>query len=263
MEMKPFLDIGIEAALKGGEIIRENFGKFDIKKADEKAKNDFVTFVDRMSEEIIKQTIRKKFPEHSFLAEESGVEEREGEYEWIIDPLDGTHNFIRAFPMVAISIALRKGKVPLIGVVHDPLRRNVFWAMRGEGAFLDGERIHVSSQKKLEGAFIATGFPFRAKNVLKNYLRVFEEIFLKSAGMRRGGSAALDLAYVACGIFDGFFEYGLSIWDIAAGSILVEEAGGTVSGFGEEDYLLTGNIVAASSVELQREVLHIIANHFK
>jgi myo-inositol-1(or 4)-monophosphatase len=254
-ERTEFLSTAIRSAKLAGKLLLENLGK--ISKADIglKQASDFVTRVDRDSEQIIIRTIREEFPEHDFLAEESIRQAESDRYRWIIDPLDGTTNYIHQYPAFSISIALEYRKQIVTGVIYDPLKEELFTAERGKGAFLNKHRIRISSVIDLEDSLITTGFPFRKKEIINSYLELFHNIFLKVSDLRRAGSAALDLAYLACGRCEGFFEIGLSPWDIAAGALLVEEAGGVVTDFaGGTDYLTTGNIVAGNS-HVQKELL--------
>lgn len=258
----PYLDVAKRAAFEGGRILKDYLGKIVPSEVDEKAKNDFVTYVDKLSEETVKTYIKRRFPEHSFLAEESGKEDMKSDFLWIIDPLDGTVNYIHSFPFFSISIALEYRGSIVMGVIYDPIRDDLFWGSRGEGAFWNGRKIQVSSAKELKGTLLATGFPHRAKDRIDPYLKVFKELFIRATGIRRAGSAAMDLAYVAAGIFDGFFEFGLSKWDVAAGSIIVEEAGGVVTDFaGGDKYLETGNIIAGP-VELHSLILDVVKRGF-
>ncbi len=242
-----FLGVAFRAAMLAGDIILENLGRISKDDIDTKQASDFVTYVDRESERIILSTIQKEFPLHHFLAEESVKEATTGEYRWIIDPLDGTTNFIHGYPVFSVSIALEfRGEI-ILGLVFDPLRNEVFTAEKGTGAFLNGRPVSVSAVSELRHGLIATGFPFRKKEMIDEYLRLFKNIFHRVSDIRRAGSAALDLAHLACGRCDGFFEIGLSPWDIAAGSILIKEAGGIITDFGGgADYLLTGNIVGGT-----------------
>jgi len=214
---------------------------------DAKAHNELVTEVDRAAENEIIETIRKSYPDHSFLGEETGSHGH-SDFQWIIDPLDGTTNFVHGYPQFAVSIALRQRGRLEHGVIYDPMRQELFTASRGTGAQLDGRRIRVSARRDLTGALIGTGFPYRANAVwMDEYLQMMKAVTESVAGIRRPGAAALDLAYVAAGRFDGFWELGLAEWDLAAGVLLVREAGGLVSDLrGGEDYLKTGNIVAGS-----------------
>jgi len=243
--MHPMLNIAVRAARSAGDIIARSVERLDTLTVEVKAQNDFVSEVDRRAEQEIIYVIKKAYPDHSFLAEESG-ENGDSEYQWVIDPLDGTTNFLHGFPQFAVSIALRhKGRLEH-AVVYDPMRQELFTASRGGGAQLDGRRIRVSQRRGLEGALLGTGFPFKQQQHLDAYLNTFKALFPMTAGIRRPGSAALDLAYVAAGRLDGFWEIGLSPWDMAAGILLVREAGGLVSDFGGgEQYMETGNVVAA------------------
>ena len=244
--MHPTLNIAVRAARSAGNVIIRNLDRLDSLAVHTKDRNDFVTEVDQKAEQEIIYTLRKAFPDHGILAEESGL--REGDdYQWIIDPLDGTTNFLHGFPQFAVSIALRhKGRLEQ-GVVYDPLRQELFTATRGAGAMLNDRRIRVTKRKSLEGALLGTGFPFKAKQHLETYLDMFRALFPNTAGIRRPGSAALDLAYVASGRLDGFWEIGLNIWDMAAGVLLIQEAGGLSSDFlGGHSHLESGNLVAGN-----------------
>jgi len=245
--MQPLLNIGVRAARRAGDIIIRNINRLDSIKISSKGRNDFVSEVDRMAEADIIATIRRSYPDHAFLGEESG---RAGnsDFVWIIDPLDGTTNFLHGFPVFGVSLALtHKGRLEQ-GVVYDPMRQELFTASRGEGAQLDGRRIRVSAQRNLESALIGTGFPFRGKESwLETYLPMLKAVIASTAGVRRPGAASLDLAYVAAGRLDGFWEIGLQPWDMAAGSLLIQEAGGHVSDLdGGQDYLERGDILAGN-----------------
>lgn len=245
--MREYLLVAMEAAHAAGIIIKERIGTIRITEITQKSISDYVTEVDVYSEKTIIEHIEKHFPTHQIMAEESSNDYKKAEYLWIIDPLDGTTNFIHGFPVVAISIALMyKGEL-VIGVVHDPTRNETFYAEKGSGAFLNGNRIKVSSTALPELSLIATGFPFRNKQYIDSYIKIFRELLYSVSDLRRPGAAAIDLAYVACGRVDGFFEFALSPWDIAAGVVLIKEAGGTVSDFnGGEEYLKTGHIIAGN-----------------
>ncbi len=248
MEWSDYLQIAIKAAKQAGEFIVERYNSLDEIGFTRKALFDYVTEIDAESEQLIIKTLRDAFPSHRILSEETLKESSSNdEYLWIIDPLDGTTNFIHKYPVFAISIALQYKDDIIIGAVYDPLRDELFTAEKGRGAFLNGQRIFVSRRNSIEDAIITTGFPFRAKDRINDYLEVFKSLFLRCSDLRRAGSAALDLAYTASGRCEGFFELGLSAWDVAAGSLLVEEAGGMVSDFkGGGEYLSTGDIVAAT-----------------
>ncbi len=239
-----FLDPAVAAARMGGEVLKNNLGALSETDISTKGSFDFVTRVDRESEEAVIGTIRESFPDHRFLAEET-LKEEAGGYRWIIDPLDGTTNYIHGYPAFAVSVALEHEGEVVVGVVLDPLRDELFTAVKGGGAELNGSPIRVAPFTGLDRALIATGFPFRSKEMLDDYLRLFKRVFLKVSGIRRAGAAALDFAHLAAGRCDGFFELGLSPWDIAAGGLLITEAGGIVTDFGGGgDYLDSGNIVA-------------------
>lgn len=226
--MHPLLNIAVSAARKAGDIILRHVDRIDRLTIREKQHNDFVTEVDRLAEQEIIYQIHKAYPDHGILAEESGPQGSNDEFQWIIDPLDGTTNFLHGFPMFAVSIGVKcRGRLEH-GVVYNPLSQELFTASRGDGAQLDGKRIRVSARKSLEGALIGTGFPFRESQNLPLYIRMFDTVVRQTAGVRRAGSAALDLAFVAAGRMDGFWEMGLKPWDIAAGVLLIQEAGGLV-----------------------------------
>lgn len=253
------LDTAIKAAKSAADILMENFGKITAKDIREKSKNDFLTHVDELSESKIIEIIHQSFPTHSILAEESGKKDKDSEYEWIIDPLDGTKNFISGIPVFAISIAMRYHDKMELGVIMDPVRKELFTAQRGKGAFLNESAIHVSQRENLSECLCATGFPFKIKEMLPLYLKSFEEIFSHCSGIRRMGAAAIDLAYLAAGRFDGFWELGLSPWDMAAGSIIIEEAGGKITDFwGGNTYLENGNVLA-TNIQIHEELLNILS----
>lgn len=260
--MHPALNIAIKAARRAGSIINRATLDLDLVKVSAKRHNDFVTEVDKAAEAAIIEILREAYPEHAILAEESGAS-GESENTWIIDPLDGTTNFIHGFPQFAVSIALAHNGVVTQAVVYDPTRNELFTASKGRGAFLNDRRIRVSRRIKLQDALVGTGFPYRVFHHIDTYLAIFRELMEKTAGLRRPGAAALDLAYVAAGRFDGFYELGLSPWDMAAGSLLITEAGGLVGDFsGETDYLRSGNIVAGNP-KMFVQLLQVIAPHLK
>ena len=240
------LNIAVRAARSAGDIIvrsSDNIGKLKI---DQKGKNDFASEVDRAAEREIINIIKTAYPSHAILAEESGKHQG-NDYVWVIDPLDGTTNFLHGFPQYAVSIALKlKGKLE-VGVVYDPLRNELFTARRGAGAMLNNRRIRVTNQSSMKGALIGTGFPFKTELHLEAYTGMFKAISMQAAGIRRAGAAALDLAYVAAGRLDGFWEIGIMEWDMAAGILLIKEAGGVVTDFSFNDnYLTNGNVIAGS-----------------
>jgi len=245
--MNPMLTIAVRAARAAGNVIMRNVDRLDRLTVEVKARNDFVSRVDRDAEQQIIEQIHQSYPDHGILADESGLTERNSEFQWIIDPLDGTTNFLHGFPQFSVSIALQHKNRLEVAVVFDPLKNEMFTAARGEGAQLNDRKIRATAQKGLPGALIGTGFPFRHPQHLEAYLSSFRAIHLEAAGIRRAGSAALDLAYVAAGRMDGFWELGLNSWDMAAGALLVREAGGIVTDFdGDGNYLDTGNVIAAA-----------------
>ena len=250
--MHPMLNIAVKAARKAGSIINRASIDVDLVRVSRKQHNDFVTEVDRAAEAAIIEVIRTAYPEHAILAEESGQSWTEGEltdheYTWVIDPLDGTTNFIHGFPQYAVSIGqLHKGQ-PVQAVVYDPTRDELFTATKGAGAFLNNRRIRVTRRDKLADCLIGTGFPFRDLEGMEEYLEMFALMTRSCAGLRRPGAAALDLAYVACGRLDGFFERGLKPWDMAAGMLLITEAGGLVGNYaGESRQIEQGEILAGN-----------------
>lgn len=247
--MKDFLRIALESAKLAGEIIRKRIGNLSDDEIAKKSVSDYVTEVDIQSEKTIIEHIKKHFPAHQIMAEESSNDYKRAEYLWIIDPLDGTTNFIHGFPVFAISLALLYRGELILGVVYDPSRQDLFYAEKGSGAFLNGQRIKVSSITEPALSLIATGFPFRNKQYIDSYIKIFHSLLYSVSDLRRAGAAAIDLAYVACGRVDGFFEFALSPWDVAAGSLLIKEAGGVVSDFeGGDEYLKTGHIIAGNQV---------------
>ena len=244
--MHPMLNIAVRAARSAGDIITRSAENVDRLHINYKSKNDYATEVDRMAEQDIIRIIKAAYPDHAVLAEESGKHEG-NDFVWIIDPLDGTTNFLHGFPVYAVSIALQvKGRIEL-GVVYDPLRNELFTAERGGGAMLNNRRIRATRQTSLKGALIGTGFPFKQPQHLDAYLSMFRALHADSAGIRRAGAAALDLAYVANGRLDGFWEIGLHPWDMAAGILLIKEAGGVVTDFTFKDnFMESGNIIAGN-----------------
>ena len=241
------LNIAVRAARRAGSII--NRAALDGAGLEVRAKrmNDFVTRVDHAAEEAIIETVRKAYPDHAVLAEESGETVGQAEYQWIIDPLDGTTNFIHGFPQYCVSIAIRHRDALAHGVVYDPTKNELFTASKGRGAFLNDRRIRVSKCSRLADALVGTGFPFKEGARIDLYTNQLKKIMQGSAGVRRAGAAALDLAYVACGRLDAFWEMGLSAWDMAAGALMVQEAGGLVGDLrGEAGYLESGEIACAT-----------------
>jgi myo-inositol-1(or 4)-monophosphatase len=245
--MHPMLNIAVRAARRAASIINRASLGGEALEVRSKHVNDFVTQVDKAAEEAIMDVVRKAYPEHGFLAEESGSSGGETEYRWIIDPLDGTTNFIHGFPQYCVSIAVEQRGALTHAVVYDPTRNELFTASKGRGAFLNDRRVRVSKCVRLQDALVGTGFPFKEVSRLDLYTRQLKKFMQTSAGVRRAGAAALDLAYVACGRLDAFWELGLSPWDMAAGALLIQEAGGLVADIkGESGFLESGDIAAAT-----------------
>jgi myo-inositol-1(or 4)-monophosphatase len=244
--MQPILNIAVKAARRAGDLIVKSLSRLDSLDVASKGRNDFVTDIDRAAEENIIATIRRHYPDHAILAEESGRSGRD-ENLWIVDPLDGTTNFLHGNPVFAVSIAFeRRGRLEH-AVVYDPLRQEFFTASRGEGAQLEGRKIRVSKQKELEGSLIGTGFPYRANaKWIEPYISMMRAVMTTAAGVRRPGSASLDLAFVAAGRLDGFWEIGLAPWDTAAGTLLITEAGGRIGTLTGGEYLQGGNVIAGT-----------------
>lgn len=247
--MHPMLNTAVKAARKAGSIINRASLDLDRVRINAKGRSDFVTEVDCAAEAAVIDVLKSAYPTHAFLAEESGASHPQGgqDYLWIIDPLDGTTNFIHGFPQYAVSIALQhRGQIEQ-AVVYDPTRNELFTATRGRGAFMDDRRLRVSRRTHLRDSLIGTGFPFRQLEHLDEYVTMFKRITEETAGVRRPGAAALDLAYVAAGRLDGFWEYGLAPWDMAAGSLLIQEAGGMISDFdGSSDFLASNHLVCGT-----------------
>ncbi|HSN39102.1 MAG TPA: inositol monophosphatase family protein [Burkholderiales bacterium] len=258
--MHPMLNIAVKAARRAGSLINRAARNLDIVVAREKAANDYVSEVDHEAEQAIIRTLLEAYPDHSILAEESGASGK-SEYQWIIDPLDGTTNFLHGFPQYAVSIALAHKGLITQAVIYDPGRNDLFTATRGRGAYLNETRIRVSKRAQLRTGLVGTGFPFRQFEHVDAYLGMFRDMIGNTAGVRRPGAAALDLAYVAAGRLDGFWELGLSPWDIAAGSLLVTEAGGLIGDLeGNENYMGSGNVVAGNP-KVFVEMLKLLAPH--
>ena len=246
--MHPMLNIATRTARQAGDLIRRYVGDVDKVRIQLKDANDFVSEVDKQAEREIIQALRRAYPDHSILGEESGKHGDEtAEYQWVIDPLDGTTNFLYGLPHFAVSIGLKQRGRLFLGVIYDPLRDEMFAAVRGDGATLNNRKIRVSSRLSLDNALLATGVPFRANQNLDLYLETLRVLVPGTAGVRRFGSAALDLAWVACGRYDGFWELGLQEWDLAAGALIIQEAGGLVGDLqGGNEHLVHGNLLAAN-----------------
>ena len=260
LTMHPMLNTAVKAARRAGTIINRASQNLDILAVTEKAANDYVSDVDREAEHAIIRMLLDAYPTHSILAEESGAAGK-SEFQWIIDPLDGTTNFLHGFPQYAVSIALAHKGTLSQAVIYDPVRNDLFTASRGRGAYLNDKRLRVSKRIKLQKSLLGTGFPFREFAHIDAYLAMFRDLTQKTSGLRRAGAATLDLAYVAAGRLDGFWEFGLSPWDMAAGSLLITEAGGLVGDLeGNGGYLESGNIVAANP-KIFSQMIQALAPH--
>ncbi|EGQ7757993.1 TPA: inositol-1-monophosphatase [Vibrio vulnificus] len=260
--MHPMLNIAIRAARKAGNHIAKSLENVEKIESTLKGTNDFVTNVDKEAETIIIDTIKNSYPEHCIVAEENGlINGKDKDVQWIIDPLDGTTNFVKGLPHFAVSIAVRiKGKTE-VACVYDPMLNELFTAQRGAGAQLNNARIRVKQPKDLQGAIIATGFPFKQKQHSESYFKIMSAMFVEVADFRRAGSAALDLCYVAAGRVDGYFELGLKPWDIAAGELIAREAGAIITDFaGGTEYIKSGNVVASSARGVKSLLKHIREN---
>ena len=257
---RELLDAAIEGARAGAPVLLRYFRDATVK-AELKGTHDLVSRADHESEEKVIAAIRRRYPDHRILAEESGMSAGGSEMTWLVDPLDGTANFLQGLPVFCTSVACRQGDRVVAGAVYDPIGDNLFTAARGDGARWNGRPIEVSDRPGLDGGFLATGFPFRARRALDAYLDVFRDVFREARAIRRCGSAALDLAYTAAGVYDGFFEFRLSPWDFAAGVLLIEEAGGRITDLdGGEGYFEGGNLVAGSTA-LHRQLLAVVRRH--
>ena len=259
--MHPMLNTAVKAARRAGGIISRASLNLDILQVRSKNHNDYVSEVDQAAEAAIIETLLEAYPNHSILGEESGETAGDVDYLWIIDPLDGTTNFLHGLPQYCVSIALQHRGVLEQAVIYDPNRNDLFTATKGRGAFLNDRRMRVNKRIRLQETLIGTGLPFRDFTHLDAYLGMFRDMIQKTSGLRRPGSAALDLAYVACGWYDGFWEIGLSPWDIAAGALLVQESGGLVGDLqGNDGWLKSGNIVAANP-KIFSQILNVLSPH--
>ncbi|MDE1898854.1 MAG: inositol monophosphatase [Xanthomonadaceae bacterium] len=251
---RPAVTIAVRAARAAGSVILRYMNRLESVTVVEKQRLDFVSEVDRLAEAEIIRELRRAYPDHGIVAEESGEVSR-GKFTWMVDPLDGTHNYLRGIPHFCVSIGLLERGEPIHGVIFDPLRSELFTASKGDGAFLNDRRMRVSARETLDGALLATGFPWRQRAHLPAQLGMTRALLGSAEDLRRSGSAALDLAYVAAGRYDGYFEIGLKPWDMAAGCLLVREAGGSYTDFAGRDGLPTsGNVVAANHKLMQAMV---------
>lgn len=257
--MHPMLNIGVRAARAAGRVITQSVGRLDTLQIDSKGRNDYVTDVDRQAEADIIAILKRSYPDHAFLGEESGLTgSSAAEYRWVIDPLDGTTNFVHGLPHFCVSIALLKEDRLFQAVIYDPMRQELFTAGKGDGAFLDAKRLRVKKTQHLTDGLLGCGFPYRNKQDLDFFQRTLRHYTERCAGVRRLGSAALDLAYVAAGRLDGTWLIGLSEWDIAAGALLVREAGGLVNDFdGGDTWRGSGEVIAATP-KVHHEMLEVM-----
>ncbi|OOF84410.1 inositol monophosphatase [Rodentibacter ratti] len=254
--MNPMLNIAIRAARRAGNVIAKNYERRDTIETTQKGINDYVTNVDKLAESEIIEIIRKSYPDHTIITEETGaIEGKESDIQWIIDPLDGTRNFMNGLPHFSVSIAIRVKNRTEVGVVYDPIRNELFTAVRGEGAKLNEVRLRVDAKRELQGSILATGFPFKQPKLMPTQFAIMNALIENVADFRRTGSAALDLCYVAANRVDGYFEMGIKAWDCAAGDLIVREAGGLVCDFeAGNGYLRSGNIIAAPSRVLKEMI---------
>jgi myo-inositol-1(or 4)-monophosphatase len=252
-----FKKIACQAALKSGAYIKKHRGK--VKKISYKGAINLVTDIDQAAEKIIIRDIKRSFPSHAILAEEAGTSSVRSEYKWVIDPLDGTTNFAHSFPFYCVSIALEYRRLPVLGVVYDPERDELFAAEKGKGAFLNGKRIKVSGEKGMRKSLLATGFAYDVRQATDDNVDNFRKFLKRAQAIRRAGSAALDLCYVACGRFDGFWEFNLHPWDSAAGYLMVEEAGGRVTRFDGTEYTHYDKEILATNGKIHRQMINILS----
>lgn len=259
MQRSALLNVMVEAVRKAGRGLARDFGEVENLQVSLKGPGDFVSAADRRAEDVLRQALEKARPGYGFIMEESGVVEGSDQtHRWHIDPLDGTTNFLHGIPHFAVSVGLEREGAMIAGVIFNPITNELFVAERGKGAFMDGRRLRVSARRDLAQAVIGTGIPFIGRGDHARYLAELKTVMARVAGIRRFGAAALDLAYVAAGRFDGFWERGLSSWDIAAGAVLVREAGGFISDFADRDTILVSGEVVAGNEEVHRALLTLV-----
>jgi myo-inositol-1(or 4)-monophosphatase len=261
--LEQLLKIALQAVQEAGDLINSNFQNLQYSDIQAKGKNDFVTRVDREAEAIISRILLKEFPRHQILGEESGYSRQKSKYLWVIDPLDGTTNFIQGIPHFAVSMAFMENSKVVFGLIYNPISEERFHAFKGHGAFLNNRPIAVSRKKTMRSAFGATGFPFKAPQFLETYTDTFRSLLPRCQDLRRCGSAALDLAYTACGCYDFFWEAHLLPWDFMAGKLIVEEAGGRTSDFLGHKLIMQTSSVLAANETLYPKILKIISTYFK
>ncbi len=262
MDIKNTTGSVCEICLETGNWIKNEAGRFTSSDIESKGRHNYVTYVDKGAEKMLVEKLQELVPESDIIAEEGNYPSGGFDHTWIIDPLDGTTNFIHGIPFFSISVALSYKNELVSGVVFDIMSGECFYASKNKGAFLNGKPISISSSISLEEAVLATGFPYVLANRFESYLALFKGLVQSSRGIRRLGSAALDLVYVACGRFDGFYEFGLNPWDVAAGAIITSEAGGNVTDFQGKDNYLYGNQIIASNGKIHNEMLSIIKKYF-
>jgi myo-inositol-1(or 4)-monophosphatase len=258
--MHPMLNIAVKAARRAGNLIHRAADNLDHLTVTKKSHADYVSEVDRAAERIIIEALKEAYPSHAILAEESGAQ-GESEYLWIIDPLDGTTNFLHGVPQYAVSIGLQHNGILTQAVIYDPTKNDLFTASRGRGAFRNDKRLRVSKRKEMADSLIGTGFPYSNFDHMDPYMDIVRDVMQKSSGIRRAGAASLDLAWTAAGRYDGFFETGLKPWDMAAGVLLITEAGGMVSDLHGSDTFLKSGHICAGNPEIHQQLLHIISPH--
>ncbi len=261
-QLKRSCEVVCQIAERVATFIRKEYGQVQLSDIDVKSRNSLVSYVDTQAERQLVDQLQSLLPQAAFLTEEGTVETQPAPYQWIIDPLDGTTNFLHQLPFFAISIALQHNRETVLGVVYEVMRKECFYTWKGGGAWLNGTPIMVNNNAQLQDAMIATGFPYFDYSHLEEYLGVFQYFMKNTRGIRRFGAAALDLAFVACGRFDAFYEYSLNPWDVAAGALLVQEAGGQVSDFKGEDNFLFGKEIVAGSTAIHNEVMGVISKYF-
>jgi myo-inositol-1(or 4)-monophosphatase len=262
MDLKNIIEEVIPLVKEVGAFIREESGKVALEQIEQKSLNNLVSYVDKTAEKMLVSTLSKILPDAVFLTEEGTIEEGEGEWKWVVDPLDGTTNFLHQIPLFSVSIGLMQGDKVKCGWVYDIMHDDLFYAWKDGGAYLNGKPIKVSQQTDFEQSLLVTGFPYGNPAAMKRYVDVFYHLMMNTRGVRRLGSAAIDLAYVACGRFEGFYEYRLNPWDVAGGAIILQEAGGTVTDFeGGDDYIYGKQIVATNGI-IDKELLHVIQEKF-
>ena len=254
--MKEYIIVARDAALRAGKLLRENLN--GSREISYKGEINLVTEMDRRSERMIVETLSRSFPEHRILAEEETIIENGSEFMWIIDPLDGTTNYAHGYPCFSVSVALERSGVVILGIVYDPMRNELFTAVKGNGAYLNDERVRVSTTEQLIQSLLSTGFPYDRTVSKDNNLNYFSALIMASQEIRRDGSAALDLCAVAAGRFDGFWELKLNPWDVAAGSIIVEEAGGTVTNLSGEAFSVYDKAILASNGKIHRHMVDVL-----